>query len=125
MAAAGAFMGNQKHQEEVDQEDRMRKLRAAEQGVSWASGQKEFSPIKYAGSQMGDIFQGGLSGFATGSNINAASGPEAMPQAQPDAASGTGYLGGNYNLQAQQDPGVIGGQSIWSSPYFQTPKRKL
>lgn len=90
LAAAGVVMGKMKSDDEASRADKARQLRAKEQGLSWASGQKNFTEVPAVSSEMGNMFQGGLTGYATGSNINAANAKMAAPVAAPPSAPAAG-----------------------------------
>ena len=96
VAAAGAFMGYQKQKREEEIEDADKKLQSEMIKYSWVDGAQKGDPgaIRRAGSMMGNVGQGALSGAMFGSQFGGGGGDKGL-------LSQTKSTGGTLNTGAQ------------------------
>lgn len=66
---AGAALGKAKYDRQKALENQTRAQRASEQQYSWATGNRPTTQIAYAGSPVGEMAGGALSGFGTGMSM--------------------------------------------------------
>jgi hypothetical protein len=102
MAAGGAMLGKAKADRQQAIEDQTRKMRAAEQQYSWASGHGPQTQIQHAGSAFGEMAGGALGGLGTGLSMGGmfSGGETTNPVATADAR-GSAY---EEMLRRQQSP---------------------
>ncbi len=120
VTAAGALMGKAKNDAAQARQERTAKAAADAEAVSWArrDGRGSIPQVQYnQGDALSNVFQGGLSGFMMGRNINGAMGANAANAADAKTLFGdqvkqnplTGGMDYSGLKGAQMDPYRRGG----------------
>lgn len=130
--AAGALMAGEERKERLGRQEATGRAAADAQAVSWARrpGSQQYIPqVEYAGgTDMGDVFAGGLGGYMQGQQFMDKTGKGldwsslSGKTSQPAPSGGTGYLGADTTFDfSQPAPQAQGPATLFSQPAKKGP----